>query len=127
MDIRLNSSFSWEWSEKEECPFIYLHGKILLMSDAEQLWEEASERIKTSPWLVIDLWDLEMMSSEGLNVLLRLLTLCRNRGGDIFLTGMNAKLRELFLITRIDSIFSIAEDSAHAMNMCRTAMKSNNE
>ena len=51
--------------------------------------------------VVVDLSNTEMMDSSGIGTLIAALTTMRNGGGDIYLAGVEKRMRNLFLMTRL--------------------------
>lgn len=98
-------------------------GNLLSMYDAREMTDAVNEQINTGKcWILINLEDVPYMSSEGLNVLLKILTASRNHGGDTVLYSLNKQLEELFLITRLAHIFAIFPDE----NSARKKIESEN-
>lgn len=87
---------------------IGIEGRILSMFDAEPLLEEVEELIQKGHALfILDLSKTEYLNSEGLNVLLKILTRTRNVGGETVLCRISGELEKLFIITKLAHIFAI--------------------
>lgn len=87
---------------------IGIEGRILSMFDAEPLLEEVEAHIQKGHTLfILDLSKTEYLNSEGLNVLLKILTRTRNVGGETVLCRISAELENLFIITKLAHIFTI--------------------
>lgn len=87
---------------------IGINGRILSMLDAEPLLEEVESQIQNGQHLfILDLSKTEYLNSEGLNVLLKILTRTRNVGGDTILCCISGELEKLFIITKLAHIFHI--------------------
>jgi anti-anti-sigma factor len=85
------------------------------MYDAKEMLDAVNEQIRAGRcWILINLEDVPYMSSEGLNILLKILTASRNHGGDTVLFSLNKQLEDLFLITRLAHIFPIFKDEDSA-------------
>lgn len=65
-------------------------------------------------YLVVDFSNLDYISSAGLRVLLMAAKKLKGRGGDVFLSGLKAHIREVFDIAGFSSIFTIFSTSAEA-------------
>jgi len=63
-----------------------------------------------APRIAIDLSGVEYISSAGVGMLVSMLKRCHQNGLELALTGMNAEVRELFSLTRLDEVFPIASD-----------------
>jgi len=87
---------------------IGIDGRIMSMFDAEPLLNEVKGLIAEGQHLfILDLSRTEYMSSEGLNVLLKILTKTRNVGGETVLCSISPELEKLFIITKLAHIFTI--------------------
>ena len=51
--------------------------------------------------VVVDLSKTDLMDSSGIGTLIAALTTMRNAGGDIYLAGVEKRMRNLFLMTRL--------------------------
>lgn len=87
---------------------IGIEGRILSMLDAEPLLGEVESQLQNGHALfILDLSKTEYLNSEGLNVLLKILTKTRNAGGDTVLCRISGELEKLFIITKLAHIFTI--------------------
>ena len=57
--------------------------------------------------IVIGLGELEYMNSTGLNTILGLLTRTRNAGGELAIGGVSEKVKQLLVMTKLNSVFNI--------------------
>ena len=57
------------------------------------------------------------INSSGLNLLVRLLTKARNKGGELVLISLSESVEKLFFITKLNSIFTICADATEAQNI----------
>src|SRR6478735_4504091 len=89
---------------------IELSGNLIEKSQAIALLEKAEELANSqcARW-AIDLDKLIYMNSSGLNTLIQLLTKARVAGGEAVLYNMNKKINELILITKLHTLFKVAE------------------
>ncbi len=60
--------------------------------------------------IVFDMTQVKFMDSAGLGVLVSGLKLCTKNGGDLVLVGLTENVRELFRITRLDTVFKMFPD-----------------
>ena len=95
---------------------ISLSGNLIEKSQAIALLEEADTLAKQNcnRW-AINLDQLAYMHSSGLNTLIQLLTKARVGGGEAVLYNMNKKINELILITRLHTLFKVAESETDAL------------
>lgn len=55
--------------------------------------------------IVLDCTDLDYISSAGLRIFLGILQYHEERGGHVFLRGVNDKVRDIFVLTGFNNIF----------------------
>ena len=65
--------------------------------------------------LVIDLSDVGYMDSSGVATLVKVFSRANRTGTDLRLCGLSDRVRSLFEITRLDSVFSIYPDRQEAL------------
>ncbi len=102
--------FEFSISKQDNYAVISLNGSLIERGQAEALIHGAEELVQAglTKW-AIDLANLSYMNSSGLNTLIQLLTKARNAGGEAVLYHMNKKINELMLITKLHTLFKIAE------------------
>lgn len=88
-----------------------LAGKAFI-SELEQTLTDSGAR-----HVLFNLNMLVFINSEGLNALIRCLSLCRKKGADLWLTGGNEALNSLFISTRLNEIFTFIESQEAWMNL----------
>jgi len=64
---------------------------------------------------VIDFAETGYIDSSGLGVLVSLSKKIREKGGELRLSSLNEDLRTLFELTKLDTLFRIADDKAAAL------------
>lgn len=110
-------SFTYSIEPKDSYAVIHLHGSLLSSFEAKPFLEELHEVRKTINRFVVDLQELKHMSSEGLGVLIQILTKARNAGGDAVIINLSTELQQLFIITKLNSIFTVAKDLRSAVKL----------
>lgn len=65
--------------------------------------------------LVIDLSEVEYMDSSGVATLVEAMQLARSRGVQLVLCALQARVRSILEIARLDMIFTIVDDVEAAM------------
>lgn len=97
---------------------ISLSGNLIEKGQAAALIEKAEELVAQgcNRW-AIDLEALIYMNSSGLNTLIQLLTKARVGGGEAVLYNMNKKINELILITKLHTLFKVAESESDALSV----------
>ena len=68
-----------------------------------------------TPRLLLDFSNVGHMSSSALGMLIRLNKHVREKKGQLKLSGIQAPIYEVFVITRLNEIFDITETSAEAL------------
>jgi anti-sigma B factor antagonist len=66
--------------------------------------------------LVVDLAGVDYMDSSGVATLVEALQNSRRTGTPLVLCGMNQKVRSIFEIARLDTVFQIAPDLTAALD-----------
>ncbi len=77
----------------------------LVAGVTETLVDEAKPLIKSYKHVVLDLSDLIQMDSMGLGAIMRLVVSAKTSGCSLELINLSARVRELFGITHVLSIF----------------------
>ena len=108
--------FDFTISNHNNYAIISLSGNLIEKGQAISLLEKVDELSKSgcNKW-AIDLEKLIYMNSSGLNTLIQLLTKARVAGGEAVLYNMNKKINELILITKLHTLFKVAEKKPDAL------------
>jgi len=109
--------FSHTISEKESYILIKLNGDLIEKSLAESLLNDLDKLINHGKLkFVIDFSELNYLNSNGLGVLIKILTKIRNKGGELSGFALNDKVKKLLLITKLNQLFIIKETLEAAVN-----------
>lgn len=65
--------------------------------------------------LLVDFSKTGYIDSSGLGALVSISKKVREQGGELRLSGLNEDLRSLFELTKLDTLFAIADNSAQAL------------
>ena len=65
--------------------------------------------------LLVDFAKTGYIDSSGLGALVSISKKVREQGGELRLSGLNEDLRPLFELTKLDTLFAIADSSAQAL------------
>jgi len=65
--------------------------------------------------VIVDLSDVPYMDSSGVASLVKLLSRAKRRGIDVCLAGLNQRVRSIFEITRLDTVFDILPNVEEAL------------
>lgn len=112
--------FSYEIDEYESYSLVKMSGSLMDKNTALPLLSAIHEQSKEGKsYFILDLSALEYMNSSGINVLINILTRARNQGGDVVITGLTPKIKSLLVITKLNSVFKVAEDMEEAEQKIR--------
>lgn len=89
----------------------------LIVGNRQQLKEKVLGRLDEGDRLfLIDFTSSSYIDSSGLGVLVSLSKKIREAGGALRLAGLNEDLRTLFELTKLDTLFQIADTRARALS-----------
>ena len=92
-------------------------GDLIGENHGSALVSLANEHIsKELKLCVIDLSGVRYINSSGIGVLITLLTKFRNKEGEVFLVQPSNTVEKLLIITKLNSIFQIAETVEEAIS-----------
>jgi anti-sigma B factor antagonist len=94
-------------------------GNLLENTDGEALILELENHPEITK-VVINCSQLKHLNSTGINVFLKLFTHIRNQGGELVLCALPLNIEKLLIITKLNSIFSIFEDTDAALGYFKT-------
>jgi anti-sigma B factor antagonist len=101
-------AFSYTTSEQKGITIIHLAGEIIDKMEAAAFIEQAGKlSAGGNNNFVLELSELRYMNSSGLNVLVSILTKARNAGGEVVVCNLSKKVKDLLVITKLDTIFHI--------------------
>lgn len=88
----------------------------LVVGNRDRLREAVTDRIAAGDRnFVVDLEGTSYIDSSGLGLLVSLAREVRGEGGELRLAGLGDDLRTLFELTRLDTLFHIADDRGQAL------------
>jgi len=100
--------------------FARLQGDLIGSPDSQQLVDVVNQSINEAIVLcAVDLANVRFINSSGIGVLVSLLTKFRNRGGEMVLVNPSDHIRKLLVITKLNAIFTVAEDDVQAANFLK--------
>jgi anti-sigma B factor antagonist len=110
-------SENFEIVSSNEIRVIKLLGNLINKTWMDQLLDETDACIENGTAnFVVDLTAVELINSSGISMLVNILTKARRSGGDVILCHISEKVERLMLITKLNSIFQIADDVQQAKN-----------
>jgi anti-anti-sigma factor len=84
----------------------------LTLTTAGRLRHEVKALLQHTRFVTIDLHDVQMMDSVGLGTIAALYASARTAGGELYLVNLAPRIRELFSVTRLLSLFDGTAESA---------------
>lgn len=109
-------AFNYLLSEKEDLVLLEMKGKLVDKAEAVDIGAEVEEQIASNHnRFIIDLSDLEYMNSTGLNIILNLMNKCRNMGGEAVVAGSTSRIKSLFSVTKLDTVFTLKDSREEAV------------
>jgi anti-sigma B factor antagonist len=116
MTVTDRPTFDLAISEEQGCLVFHLRGRLMDQQQADRLMGTLDTELgKGHKSVILDLAELQYMNSTGLNILINVLTRTRNGGGDTLIAGVSNSVRQLFVVTKLDSVFIITPDVASAV------------
>jgi anti-sigma B factor antagonist len=113
-------TFSYSTSQQDGITIYKLDGEIIDKNQTIALMEEISKMVSSGKnHIVLELTGLKYMNSSGLNVLVNILTKARSAGGDVSVCNLSPKVRELLVVTKLDTIFHIQPSVEDAVKKLR--------
>ena len=101
-------AFSYTTTEQKGITIIHLAGEIIDKMEAAAFTEQVAKMAAAGQnRFVMELSELRYMNSSGLNVLVNVLTKARNTGGEVVVCNLSKKVKDLLVITKLDTIFHI--------------------
>ncbi len=74
---------------------------------------------RKDPRVIVDLAGVSYMDSSGIATLVEALQLTRKHGGRLMLAGLTERVREVFELARLESVFELVPDVAAALESGR--------
>lgn len=102
---------NYQLTYKNDVAVVLIKEESLVKLDSNPLIEEVKDILqKKRIDLVIDLQRVNYLNSSGINLLISILTLIRNEEGELVLVSISEKIKNLLIITKLNSIFNVEED-----------------
>jgi anti-sigma B factor antagonist len=107
---------SFQVSKNDDVTLIEVEGQ-LIVGNRQELKQQVLEQLEGGDQkFVIDFAHTGYIDSSGLGVLVSLSKKIREQGGELRLSSLNEDLRTLFELTKLDTLFRIADDKAQALD-----------
>lgn len=101
--------------ERKNCNEIVLEGVALTEVDFVELLDLVESIMKKEePNLILNLQQIKLLNSLGINTLIKIFTKCRNNGGDMYIVNISEKINQVLLLTKLNTVLNIANSTAEA-------------
>lgn len=108
--------FSFTIAEENSIILLKLSGRIFDNEQTSRLISEVENTLSDKiNKIVLDIENIEYINSNGLNCFIQLLTKARNMGGDAVIVNVPEKIKNLLLISKLNTVFTI-KDSVDKAN-----------
>ena len=102
-------------SKSDDVTVVVVEGQ-LIVGNRQELKQKVLEELEGGERkFVVDFDKTGYIDSSGLGVLVSLSKKIREQGGELRLAGLNEDLRTLFELTKLDTLFKIADSRAEAL------------
>jgi anti-sigma B factor antagonist len=96
--------------EQGAAAVIFVKGNLMGGPETLAVHDKVRELLgQKKPHLVIDLSGVAWINSSGLGMLMGCLTSVKNAGGELRVTGVTEKVKNLFVITKLITLFDTHE------------------
>ncbi len=72
---------------------------------------------------IVDLSKVNFINSTGINVLVRILTMFRNAGGEVVLSQLSYAVQKLLIVTKLQAIFTVFDNLEQAQEFFKNEIK----
>lgn len=102
-------------SQSDSVTVVDVEGQ-LIVGNRQELKQKVLEELENGARkFVVDFADTGYIDSSGLGVLVSLSKKIREQGGELRLSSLNEDLRTLFELTKLDTLFKIADTREEAL------------
>ena len=109
-------SFTCDVSEESGVKVFTLAGRLMDQAEADSLTTALEREIENGHSnIVLELSELKYMNSTGLNIMINVLTKTRNACGEAVITNVSENVKQLFVVTKLDTIFTIVASKEEAI------------
>ena len=116
--------FNFKIKQESKYCIVYLSGSLLEKNDSIELTDTLNNYLNShNLFYILDLDRMNYINSTGLNILINILTKVRNRGGDMAVINVPKKIKQVLLITKLNSIFNVSQTIGEAERSIYNAIK----
>ena len=88
---------------------IALSGTGVAPQDFDELYQTSDDLISQNKVnQILNLANVKVLNSIGLNALIKILTKTRNAGGDLTIVNISDKIKQVLLLTKLNTVLNIA-------------------
>ena len=114
---------NYQTDVKEAVMIIRLEGDLIGGFSTQALLNEVNDKIGDGIRLcAVDISSVRYMNSDGIDVLITLLTRFRNKGGEIAIVNPSPQVKKLLIITKLNAIFQLADTLEGAMEKLKSSV-----
>lgn len=102
--------FGHKLSESSGIPVISFMGELIDRNQAKELIGDVDNLIAEGKTKIIFHFEkLKYINSSGLGIIITLLTRARKNGGEVVICCVNDKVKELLVITKLNTVFTVTK------------------
>jgi anti-sigma B factor antagonist len=114
-------NFSFLQNKLNDIVVFSLQGNLMEKYQANELINNLdNELANNNKKFILNLEKLEYLNSSGIGVLINLYTKVRNHSGELILSDISEQVKKLILISKLNSVFTIKENTDEAKNYFQT-------
>ncbi len=108
-------------SRRDNCKIFHMSGRLMDQKEADHMMSVLETELGSDRDVnvLLDMSQLQYMNSTGLNILINVLTRTRKAGGDALISGLSSGVRQLFVVTKLDTVFTIKGSVEEALDSLR--------
>ena len=104
----------------DDIQVVAMKGKLSGLPETEKLHERIKSYLEQGlTKIVLDLKHIHWLSSMGIGAIMRCTLTVRTEGGDLRLTGLSDKIKNIFSITQLVGVIKIYDSTADALQSFR--------
>ena len=109
--------FNFQITNKNSFIQLDLQGRLMIHEDAQKLQNQTTSLLsKENNHVIVNFEKLSYLNSSGLGALITILTKSRNFGGDTIITNVPEIIKELLLVSKLNTVFKIEETFTQAVH-----------
>jgi anti-anti-sigma factor len=99
------------------CNELSLEGSPLTEQDFYPLQKQVDLLINNQESkIILNFEGVKLLNSLGINNLIKVMTKCRNQGGDLYIVNISDKISHVLLLTKLNTVLNIAASLNEAIN-----------